>query len=223
MSAQSSKPSRTEKANAAKERVAALRAEEARRERKQKLLIYGVAGVVVLAIVALVAWQLVRDSEEKDQLAESIEDLQVYDIPDNSHVEGTVDYEHTPPAGGQHADVPLWQNCGIYDAPVGNENAVHSLEHGAVWITYQTDLPEDQVDALRDIVEGLDSSQRNFVILSPFEDLPSPVVASAWERQVFLDGADDFRLEQFLDQFVVGAQAPEPGASCTGGVGEPIG
>lgn len=222
MSAQSSKSSRAEKQSAAKERVAAMRAQEAQRERRQKLLIYGVAGLVVVLIAALVAVQMYRAGEQEDQLAEDIEGLEVYDITDREHVTGTVDYEHTPPAGGDHATSPEWLNCGIYDTAVPNENAVHSLEHGAVWITYQPDLPEDQVETLRDVVRDLDSSERNYVILSPFEGIPSPVVASAWNHQVFMDDASDIRLEQFLHQYVRGEQTLEPGAACSQGVGSPI-
>ncbi|HET9972943.1 MAG TPA: DUF3105 domain-containing protein [Streptosporangiaceae bacterium] len=36
-------------------------------------------------------------------------------------------------------------NCGIYDQPVPNERAVHNMEHGAIWITYQPSLPQAQV------------------------------------------------------------------------------
>ena len=55
-----------------------------------------------------------------------------------------------------------------------DENAVHSLEHGAVWITYQPDLPQEQIEKLSDL------AQRNrFVLVSPYPDLPAAVVASA--------------------------------------------
>ena len=35
-----------------------------------------------------------------------------------------------PPAGGPHD--PAWLDCGVYDEPVRDENAVHDLEHGTV-------------------------------------------------------------------------------------------
>jgi hypothetical protein len=131
------------------------------------------------------------------------------------HVSGTVDYEQIPPVGGPHN--PIWQNCGIYDQPVPNEQAVHSLEHGAAWITYQPDLPDDAVALLRDLVRG-----KAHVLLSPYEGLPAPVVASAWGVQLKLDGADDPRLPAFIAQFANGPQTPEPGAPCSGGTGSPV-
>ena len=64
----------------------------------------------------------------------------------------------------------MWQNCGVYDQPVEDSQAVHSMEHGAVWITYQPDLPAEQVDQLRDLVGG-----SGYVLLSPYVDLPRRV------------------------------------------------
>ena len=51
--------------------------------------------------------------------------------------------------GGEH--FAAWLDCGVYDAPVPDEVAVHDLEHGAVWITYDADaLDAEQVAALED-------------------------------------------------------------------------
>ncbi len=60
-------------------------------------------------------------------------------LPGAQHLEEPVTYTENPPVGGVHN--PVWQNCGYYAAPIPNETAVHSLEHGAIWITYQPDLP----------------------------------------------------------------------------------
>src|SRR5215208_5439695 len=51
------------------------------------------------------------------------------------HVRGRINYPQNPPVGGPHN--PVWQKCGFYSKPVRNEHAVHSMEHGAVWITYR--------------------------------------------------------------------------------------
>jgi hypothetical protein len=60
---------------------------------------------------------------------------------------------------------------------VRNETAVHSMEHGAVWITCRPGLPTEQVDKLREL-----ATSKTYVLASPYPDLPAPVVASAWGK-----------------------------------------
>jgi hypothetical protein len=55
---------------------------------------------------------------------------------------------------------------------------------------------------------------------TPRDGLPSPVVVSAWGRQLTLDSVDDPRLAQFVDTYRPSPDAPEPAAVCQG-VGEP--
>lgn len=136
-------------------------------------------------------------------------------IPPGQHVPGPVTYPQTPPVGGPHN--PIWLNCGVYDQPVPNEHAVHSMEHGAVWVTYRPDLAQADVTTLRNLVHG-----QQYALLSPYPNLPSPVVASAWGLQLKLDKADDPRLAQFIREYANGPQNPEPGAPCSGAMGEPL-
>ncbi len=164
------------------------------------------AAMLMMALVGLVIPAFAQTSPP--------EGVQYFEIPSQYHTEGPVLYEPVPPVGGDHA--PVWQNCGFYDSPVRNENAVHSLEHGAVWITYSPDLPVDQVEALRALASG-----HTHVLVSPYPGLPAPVVASAWGVQLMLEGAYDPRLEQFVSAYEQGPQNPEPGAPCSGGIGEP--
>ena len=134
--------------------------------------------------------------------------------PPGRHTESPVKYAQTPPAGGKHN--PVWQNCGFYSKPVPNETSVHSLEHGAVWITYKPDLPKDQINEIKNTADN-----KTYILASPYKGLSSPVVASAWGKQLRLDSADDSRLQQFIRDYRQGKQTPEPGAACTGGVGSP--
>lgn len=94
-----------------------------------------------------------------------------------------------------------------------NENAMHSLEHGAVWIAYRPDLTAADVEQLRALVSG-----RRYTLLSPYPDLPAPVVASAWGVQLRVDGAADQQLPQFIRTYMQEPQTPEPGAACRGKV-----
>jgi hypothetical protein len=120
-----------------------------------------------------------------------------------------------PPVGGIHSGV--WQNCGIYSEPVETKNAVHSLEHGAVWITYQPDLTDDEVSELQGLVRG-----QPYVVLSPYPGLKSPVVLTAWGIQLEVDSGGDSRIADFIDRYQQGPQTPELGASCTDGIGTPL-
>ena len=137
-----------------------------------------------------------------------------YDVASRNHTDLPVEYPQTPPVGGDHA--PQWQNCGFYSGAVRNENAVHSMEHGAVWITYKRDQAQDQINRIRQLAVG-----QPFVLASEYANLPTNVVVSAWGVQLKLDNADDPRLEQFISYFKQGPTTPEPGAPCTGGVGTP--
>jgi hypothetical protein len=172
-----------------------------------------IAAVLVAPVAAFVA-VVVLDTRQQAS-AGPPDGTEEVDVPAaGQHTEDNVDYEQNPPAGGEHS--PVWQNCGVYTEPINSENAIHSLEHGAVWITYRPGLPKKQVQQLQGLAGG-----ESYVLLSPMEDLPSPVVASAWGKQLRLDDASGSRLEQFVSAFQQGPQTPEPGAACTGGVGEP--
>lgn len=120
-----------------------------------------------------------------------------------------------PPVGGNHAAVPL--TCGIYNQPVPNENAVHSLEHGALWITYRPALPAAQLGTLKGLVQGNDHR-----LLSPYPELPQPIVATAWGVQLEVSSADDPQLAQFVRTYTQGVTTPESGAAWVG-VGTPTG
>ena len=140
--------------------------------------------------------------------------VQSFEVTERTHVQTPVAYPQTPPVGGNHA--PIWQNCGFYDMPIANENAVHSLEHGAVWITYRADLPHNEIEALHQLAR-----RQPYILVSPLPAGPAPVVASAWGHQLQLDSIRDPRLSQFIRTFRLGSQAPERGGPCTQGIGMP--
>ena len=135
-------------------------------------------------------------------------------IPNQHDDDITYGFGGLPPTGGVHRSV--WQNCGIYTEPVGAEFAIHSMEHGAVWVTYHPELPPAEIAALQDLVRG-----QSYTLLSPFPDQESRIVLTAWDVQLQLDTGDDDRIVEFLDRYRQ-TRGPED-ASCTGGVGQPVG
>lgn len=136
--------------------------------------------------------------------------VQTFTFKAGDHREGRLVYDQTPPAGGAHS--PIWQNCGVYTQPLYSEYAVHSLEHGAVWITYQSDLTAPQLNLLTQQAEG-----RTHVLISPHGQQSSPVMLTAWGTQLALDDPADARVKQFIDRYEQGSGTPERGAACSGG------
>lgn len=209
-----------------KARVDRRQAERARQadvtrlaERRRRQRPFWAAGGVA-AIGAIIALAVVASSGGGS--APLPKGTAVFSETNHQHVTGTVHYNRTPPAGGPHNAV--WLNCGVYAQPVPNENAVHSLEHGAVWITYRPTLSSSSgVAQLQQFVESHYAGDQRYLVLSPYPGLPVPVVASAWGAQLRLKGPGDPRLAAFVSHFAGGGQGGEQGGPCTGGTGNPIG
>ncbi|WP_258065064.1 MULTISPECIES: DUF3105 domain-containing protein [unclassified Rathayibacter] len=198
------------KNRARQEKLETYKREQDRRKRGSRIWIWSLSALAVLAVGGIVAVTVFGNQQIVE--ARQIDGLQTFDN-DATHVAGAVDYPQTPPAGGPHNAV--WMNCGVYDEPVPNENAVHDLEHGAVWATYDPALPQSEVDAL------IAAMPDTYSVVSPYEGLESPIVLSAWDAQVAIDSPEDPRIDAFVERFWQSSSAPEPGAPCTGGIDAP--
>jgi hypothetical protein len=188
-------------------------AEPTRRSRTLGVVLGVVAAVLVIGAAVLVPLVLAAADDDEPGAGEpTLEEVETFADLSTLHTEEDQDYPQSPPAGGPHSG--SWLDCGVYDEPVRDENVVHDLEHGTVWITYEPGLDEESVSALEELLP-----QNG--ILSPYDDLRAPVVVTVWERQLALTGADDPRLELFIAQFGAGETAPEPTSSCAGGIDNP--
>jgi hypothetical protein len=129
-----------------------------------------------------------------------------------THVQTKVSYPMHPPVGGNHN--PVWATCDgtVYTKPLQDENAVHSLEHGAVWVTYTGKASKADVDALAAKVK-----KTPYSLMSPYENQAAPLMLSAWGHQVAVKSASDPEVDRFFAAYVQGPQTPEPGAACTSG------
>lgn len=169
-----------------------------------------IIGGIVIMIIVIVGVIALNTNQKGSNQNINIQGVEFFPGIIAEHRNSLVTYEQNPPVGGPHN--PVWQTCGVYTQPLSNEHAVHSLEHGAVWITYQPDLPADQIQTLQDLTR-----RGTHRLLSPYPGIDSPVIASAWGYQLRLDSASDPRLEQFVLKYEQGPQTPELGASCSGG------
>ena len=207
------------KKRAATARRAAQLAEQQRQARRRAMALRG--GIALLAVIAVVIVIGVfgpgggRGGDDTEVVTLTEGEVAEFEIEAVSHVTTEVDYPQSPPVGGDHD--PAWQTCGTYDEPVRDENAVHSMEHGAVWIAYSSDLDGAAIDSLNARADG-----QTHVLVTPYEgDLTTPISLQAWGRQLAVDSADDARIATFIQDFQEGPDTPELGAPCSGGIGTP--
>lgn len=194
------------------------------------------AVVVVVAIVGGLAAYLAPkyiDREETQKFVPSASNPDPSDdipgvvkifYPAGQHVSPTqrVAYDQSPPFGGPHDAV--WATCTgiVYPNQLRTENAVHALEHGSIWITYNPQtVKAGDVDILKSKVEG-----RPYTLMSPYPGLSTPISLQSWGHQLKLDSASDSRVDHFITALRRNSQTnvypgqpqqssyPEVGAEC---------
>jgi hypothetical protein len=194
------------------------------------------AVVVIIALVGGLAAYLVPKYLDQREVAkftpsasnpdpsDKIDGVTKIYYPAGQHVQPTqrVAYDQSPPFGGPHDAV--WAACTgiVYPNQLRTENAVHALEHGAVWIAYNPDtIAPGDLDILQDKVEG-----ESYMLMSPYPDLNTPISLQSWGHQLKLDSAGDERVDQFIEALRQNSNSgvypgqpdatayPEIGASC---------
>ncbi|MGH3716187.1 MAG: DUF3105 domain-containing protein [Micromonosporaceae bacterium] len=178
------------------------------------IALFTVVILLFTGIVGYTFWEAYKNDltpQERANLISGVKDYSSKVKGAGDHKPGDLTYPQKPPVGGTHNGI--WQNCmgNIYNAPIADEHAVHSLEHGAIWITYQPGLPKDQIDQLKERVEGKDH-----MMLSQHSGQPTKISVQAWGFQLQLDDADDSRIDDFIQ--ALRGEGPEKGASCSEGI-----
>ena len=216
-------------------RIEQMRSADRARDRRNRVAVIALSTLVVAGLVGFGSYLVLDRSEAKEKesdavaqdakqpaedkaalAAEPIKDEKSWDAKKltRNHVAGEVKYAMRPPVGGDHNQA--WLNCDgvVYEKAVADVNAVHALEHGSVWVTYNDQAAEADVQKLASRVD-----RTPYSLMSPYADQSGAIMLSAWGKQVTVDSADDRRVAQFFAKYVQGPQTPEPGAPCTGGIG----
>lgn len=95
-------------------------------------------------------------------------------------------YNSNPPSSGNHYAQTV--RGGFYDAPLRDENVVHNLEHGDVWIAYHPDVSGETRDALKRFAG-------QYVVVSPRSENDRDVSLVAWGRVDSFDLAEGTLLD----------------------------
>jgi hypothetical protein len=182
-------------------------------EKQQKQWFWTKIGLAAFAaiIIAVIGWNLWGRFEEWQVTRDVDTYFGATDFVATHNNAEPILYEQIPPVGGYHRNA--WQNCGFYPTYIENEYGVHALEHGAVWITYDPDLPQEDIDVLKA------KAEEQYILVSPYPGMDSPVVASVWGKQLKLDGVHDDRLDPFISYYKKNVNnSPEPYGICWSGV-----
>jgi hypothetical protein len=182
------------------------------------IMLFAVVGAIALGIVGFGGYQVYQNGKTWGDRAAAINGIVNYRktnpkmLDYQQHQTGPISYSVLPPVGGTHN--PNWQRClgDVYTAPIANEHAVHSEEHGAVWITYNPNkVSKADIDTLAKKVKGHD-----FTLMSPFPSLDKPISVQTWGYQLKVDKASDPRIDQFI-KALREVSSKEPGATCSSG------
>jgi len=166
--------------------------------------------VFAVGIVGYAVWSGRDNAGGVAAEAARIPGIQVDEGQTAVHQSGVLEYPTYPPDGGNHNG--YWADCTgtVYSQPIANENAVHALEHGAVWITYRSDITPDALSQLKSLVDGNDR-----MMLSPYPDQASPISLQSWGYKLAVDSPSDSRVGTFINLLRYNPDTtPEYGATC---------
>jgi hypothetical protein len=127
------------------------------------------------------------------------------------------DYPDTPATSGFHDPAPLPDDPKVYDTQPPETRAVHSLEHGAVFVYY---LPEAGGGVAQAIVDRLAevANQDRATYLAPYPDLTpeGALTLTAWNRRQSCPAGGGLTpqaaatiVNGFVDAFECTSNAPE--------------
>lgn len=145
-----------------------------------------------------------------EKVSKQVEGTVEYKIESRSHVPaGTSvsNYNSNPPNSGDHWDQPA--NNGVYENEQPDEQLVHNLEHGYIWISYLPKLEQSDATESAQIAQGLSDEDRKAledlvkkddwkIILAPRKTNDSLIALSAWGRVLKLDSLDLDKIREFI-------------------------
>ena len=133
---------------------------------------------IVVALVALAGWWFVREVKER---IPAIEDQSIeYPVLNRDHIDVDTthgEYNSNPPSSGWHyADTA---KLGFYDVdepPPADENLIHNLEHGEIWIAYRPTIPAAIKDELKQF------AGESLVVVTPRVANDADIALVTWGR-----------------------------------------
>ncbi len=104
-------------------------------------------------------------------------------------------YNSNPPTSGPHWPEPA--NWGVYSTEMPDEQLVHNLEHGGIWISYRPDkVDQNTINKLNDFAK-----RYAIVIVTPRLKNDTAISLAAWTHLQNLDQYDERAILEFIDAY----------------------
>lgn len=158
-------------------------------KKMKKVLVWA----VILLVAGFAVWKVADSVTNAPNIVEVKGDFFPAQSRDHIAMGAThPDYSSDPPTGGWHYGTPA--QAGIYDKELADEQLIHNLEHGHIWISYRPDLDTEIVGKLADIAKSHGSK----IIMTPRAKNTSPIALVSWEYLLKLDSFDELQTEGFI-------------------------
>lgn len=172
------------------ERIGRQKGARSRKARKFIMWVLALA-VVAAGIYGLVFWS---KKMSRNKPGDQVPEMASRDhLPPGSP---RPDYNSNPPTSGNHYAQPA--NWGIYAEPLPDEQLVHNLEHGGIWISYRDQGNAELAAQLKSIAEDYTLK----VIITPRPQNDSQVAVAAWGRLLKLENFDEEQIRGFIGAYI---------------------
>lgn len=157
-----------------------------------------IGGVVMLTLIIVIGgslWSSKEGSKTAEKLSKS---LMGEKMPDQGaeHVgkgKTHAEYNSNPPTSGPH-----WVGTagpGIKTEPVADELVLHSMEHGAAVVWYQSGLEVSEIERIKVAFNSASGKK----IMLPRQDLDVPVALTSWGYLLKLEVVDEAQIVAFIE------------------------
>ena len=186
-------PNGTMSAKAEREALKRQEKNDARRqnEQNQKLKRILKWAIVVVSVI-VVGYGLVFLARQGQQSRPG----EAFAIQGQEHIAvgaNHLEYSSNPPTSGPHYAQPV--NWGVYQIELPDEQIIHNLEHGGIWISYKPDIDP----TIKVKLESIGNNYRGSVVVVPRAKNDSMIAVASWGRLEKLDNFDEAKITNFID------------------------
>lgn len=165
-------------------------------------------GVIIVVVLGFILFQSndgnapadtsPKGTPQSEQSVDITGQVEEFEIEGANHIaagQTGVEYKTNPPTSGSH-----WPNAAewnFYDDELTDEQLVHNLEHGGIWISYK-DLSEEEINTLKEI----EAENKGAVIITPREANDARIVVASWGRYMKLENIDRESIQNYINEYI---------------------